>query len=1083
MKRVTILSCRSELAVPGVKRLSCDATVTVDSGRSARMQLQVDTGASVCVMSLSLARRHFKGTEVHATTTKLYGVGHQPLEVIGVLPVKITISERHTAAVDFYVVDTQAAEALLGLNALSKLGLTIHPDRGLIAQISTSPDPALHEAEELPAIAGYRHRIRLKASAEPTRYPLRRLPLSLRSEVSAELRRLLTEGIIERVDSSPWVSPIVVARKRSGDIRLCVDLRGPNSQIVDEVHPLPTLVELQSQLKGDYFSHLDVRCAYHQMELDPESKNITAFITHDGLFQYRRVPFGLASAGAAFQRLLDRLLEGIPGCCHYLDDIVVSGPNRQVHDQRLSLVKKRLGEANVTLNTNKSTEAKRSIKFCGYILSGEGVSPVDDHIRAIRDAPQPENARELRSFLGLCGWVAQFVHGYAEVTAPLFELLRKNVIFDWTESHTYAFQLLKTRIAQAKPLQPFDLERKTFVTTDASEKGAGAVLSQVDDQGAERVVAFWSRRFTSSEANYSVTEREALAAVQAVEKWRIYLWGRHFTLRTDHSALRSVLSARFSGRVGARVARWQARLIPFSYTVQYVPGHQLPGADALSRLPLDFAAEDEAAAADDDYEVIALLSEGENCVSREDLRTASRADEQLTAVRHCLHHGFPKSSKDCEPAVKPFFPIRHELSTDGELVIRAETQVVVPNSLRRDYLERAHSSHDGIARCKQLLRTVAWWPGLDADVTRIVSECERCRCSDKTLSGRVRTEPLQPVELPEQPWAQLGVDIVGPIPSAPADCRYAVTLIDYFSKWAEVGLMASTETVNIIRFLDGVWSREGYPGSLVSDNGTQFTSEEFKTYLDRRDIKHHRSSAYWPQGNGAVERFNRTFKSWLQDHHDGGIVERVRRLLANYRATPHCSTGYSPSVMLHGRVMRLKFPLLQHQMVPDENTFRRRVQTQQRRNKRHYDRRHAVRPSDLKPGDKVFVRRQGHLSKTTRRFSGPLQIICRRGPSFQLSDGTTRNPRHLVHAPIGQSSIENVPPNEPECEVPPSIPTETAGDEVLSSSMGRREAPGFPEVSSAESMVPTETPDDELPPSSRGRRRRRPAPLRDYVTE
>ena len=580
MKEVTILSCKS----PGIRRLTCTAEIRVDGNRSAVLKLQVDTGASVSVLSLPYAKAHFTGCVVHPTDTKLYGVGRHPLRVVGKLPATVTVGA-HSACAHFYVVDTPAVEGLLGLDVITSLGLTIEPATGKVASVIPSKPRCELPVSELPAIKGYQHRIKLKPDAVPTRAPLRRLPLSVREEVTEELQRLLREGIIERTEASQWISPVVVARKKSGGIRLCVDLRGPNSQIISEVHPLPIVQELQSQLDGCVFSKLDLRSAYHQLELEPSSRHITAFITHDGLFHFNRVPFGLSSAGSACQRLLDAILTGIPGCCHYLDDIVCCGSTQEEHDVRLRLIMERLETAKVSLNKEKSEFSQPSINFCGYRLSADGISPLEDHMQAIREAPTPADARELRSFLGMCGWLSQFVPNYASHTASLFTMLRKGTPFVWTPNHTAAFQTLKEKLVSARPLQRFNPHLKTYVTTDASAKGAGAVLSQVDTTGKESVVAFWSRRFSPSEQNYSVTEREALAAVNAVEKWKLFVWGRNFTLRTDHSALCSILSSRFSGRAGARVARWQSRLVPYSYTVEYVPGHKLPGADALSRLP------------------------------------------------------------------------------------------------------------------------------------------------------------------------------------------------------------------------------------------------------------------------------------------------------------------------------------------------------------------------------------------------------------------------------------------------------------------------------------------------------------------
>ena len=214
------------------------------------------------------------------------------------------------------------------------------------------------QEEALPAIAGFTRRIILRPDARPTVYRLRRLPLVMREEVSTELQRLLDADAIERIDASEWVSPLVVSRKPTVQIRLCVDLRCPNSQIVAEVHPLPTIEHLQSHLLGKTYSKIDLKSAYHQLELHPDSRDVTAFITHEGLVRFERVPFGLVSAGSACQRLLDDLLHGVPGCGHYLDDIVVSGSNQAEHNQRLRTVLDRLRAARVTVHHTKSTFSK-----------------------------------------------------------------------------------------------------------------------------------------------------------------------------------------------------------------------------------------------------------------------------------------------------------------------------------------------------------------------------------------------------------------------------------------------------------------------------------------------------------------------------------------------------------------------------------------------------------------------------------------------------------------------------------------------------------------------------------------------------
>ncbi|XP_043212449.1 uncharacterized protein K02A2.6-like [Amphibalanus amphitrite] len=881
-----------------------------------------------------------------------------------------------------------------------------------------SEEQSVTAEAELPAITGYEHRIVLRPDAVPTAYRLRRLPLAVREEVSQELQRLLRAGVIERIDASQWVSPLVVSRKPDGKIRLCVDLRGPNSQIVPEVHPLPTIEELQSRLQGVIYSKLDLRSAYHQLNLQESSRDITAFITHDGLMRFRRVPFGLVSAGSACQKLLDDLLDGIPGCGHYMDDILVSGKTRRQHDERLRKVLDRLRAANVTINMEKSVFSSAEVDFCGHRMTASGITPSDSTVQAVRDAPRPTGVQELRSFMGLAGWFAKFIPAYADVVRPLACMLRKNVKFTWSEEAEESFQTVKRLITSRPILQPFQSALPIIVTSDASDRGAGAVLAQLHPDGTEHPVSYWSRSFTDTEQRYSVSEREALSAVQAIERWKLYLWGRFFTLRTDHSALTTLLSPKCSGRAGARIARWQARLQPFAYEVVYTAGStgSVPVADALSRLPLSCPGPSEDDSGED---VVALVyaeaAAGEAVLTEEKVRMESKTDPVLQQLRDVIARGWPDSAKRCTPEVKPYFAVRHELQVrTDDVILRGPDRVIVPSALRAEYLSAAHRAHDGVVRTKQLLRSLSWWPGMDKDVAALVGACDRCQASDKVLSQAVRKTPLQPVPYPDKPWSQLGLDVVGPLPGAPAHARFAVTLTDYGSKWVEVGLTSTVTTSDIIRILSSVWSREGYPDVIVTDNGTQFTSNQFRTYLKERNIEHRRSSVYWPRGNGAVERFNRTLKTWFVaavNQSEVSLQQYLQLQLARYRATPHCTTGRAPSELLHGRVMRLDLPVIGQPASPDREVHR-RVERQQRRNRRNYNSRQAVRPTRIQVGDVVRVKIPGHIRKDDRKFSEPLKVTRQvAAGTFELENGTRWNSAHLARVPdTGQRAPDGESP-------------------------------------------------------------------------
>ncbi|XP_043201820.1 uncharacterized protein K02A2.6-like [Amphibalanus amphitrite] len=1096
VRELHVLACEQGKST----KLSCPVTITAGDITREDVHLQVDTGATCSLLSLQRAKQLFKGVSYEPTSANLYGFGHNPIQVHGTLPAIISYNERKVNA-SFYLVDTPRLEAIMGMDVLSALGLTLHPASHTIFDLDEQTS-ASEEQVHLPAIDGYAHRIQLKPDAVPKAFKLRRLPLSVREEVSAELNRLLRADVIERADASQWVSPLAVTRKKDGKLRICTDLRWPNSQIIAEVHPLPTIDDLERNLRGTVYSRIDLKSAYFQLCLHEDSRDITAFLTMDGLFRWKRVPMGLVSSGSAFQKLLDQVLDGIAGCGHYLDDILVSGRTQSEHDARLHAVLARLRAARITVNMQKSVFSQPEVDFCGHRLTKHGVAPLQSAIRAVVDAPHPTDLKELRSFIGTTAWFSRFIPAYSTVVQPLTVMLKKDVPFEWGPAAEHAFNSVKSLISSSPVMMPFSPALDTIVTTDASDRGAGAVLTQIQADGQERPVAYWSRSFTDAEAKYSVSEKEALSAVNAIEHWRIYLWGRHFTLRTDHSALTTLLSPQSANRAGARIARWQSRLMSYSYTVQYKPGHSIPVADTLSRLPLP----DTTAAETDSDDVVALVTDAAaDVLTEEDIRAASAADPVMEKLRSTIRFGWPDTARKCAPDLRDYFAVRHELQCreDG-IVMRGPERVVVPETLRSRYLELAHAGHQGVVRSKQLLRDLAWWPGMATAAAALVKNCHVCCSKDSVLAQQARPAPLQPVQLPDRPWSKLGIDIVGPISAAPPAARFAIVVTDYYSKWPEIALTSTVETDDIIRMLSALWAREGFCDEIISDNGPQFSSEKFRTYLQRRGITHHRSSLYWPRGNAAVERLNREVKSWLQEAAQlrlrtaDSFSNHVTQRLALYRTTPHCSTGEAPSVLLHGRRMRLNLPVVEE--AAHDKRISDRVAKQQRRNKRNYAARKGVKRPSLRPGDLVRVKKPGHVPKDQSRFSAPVPVTQQLGPAtYLLADGTRRNAAHLASVPSGSQDgtgpatppsgtagpvtpLLSQPPTQRSPTLllnqPPAPPPETAPP-----STGRttppRSQPATADADSADRAMPdSDLAEHELPRSSFGRRRFVPVRLR-----
>lgn len=385
------------------------------------------------------------------------------------------------------------------------------------------------------------------------------------------------------------------------------------------------------------------------MELTPESRDLTTFITHDGLFRFRRVCFGLASAPAAFQKMMTSILRGCKGVLCYIDDIIVYGKSAAEHSANLHDVLQCISAAGLRLN-EKCLFNVQELTFLGHVVSHNGLSPLKSKVEAIVHAPAPTNTTELRSFLGLVSYYAKFVPHFADVVEPIRELLRQGASFSWGDKAAQSFRAVKQLLATSKAVHMFNPSLLPVVTTDASDHGLGAVLQQ--RYGNElRTVAFASRTLSQAERKYSVGEKEALACVWACEHWHVFLWGRKFELRTDHQALVTLLSSRGTGRRSTRIARWSARLLYYNFDVLYHRGSDNKVADALSRLPLSNVQEQE-------EEVVSLVS---TCITKAQLQEAVQSDLLLQQVMTYVTTRWPAKCS-LQPELRPFFYVRDELA-------------------------------------------------------------------------------------------------------------------------------------------------------------------------------------------------------------------------------------------------------------------------------------------------------------------------------------------------------------------------------------------------------------------------------------
>lgn len=644
--------------------------------------------------------------------------------------------------------------------------------------------------------------------------PVRRRPFRVSRErqliIDREVQEMLAKGII-RSSVSPWASSVVLVPKKDGSTRFCIDYRGLNAKTYLDCYPMPQILEILESLHGaTVFSTLDLKSGYWQLGMEPGSIPKTAFVTSSGLYEFLRLPFGLKNSAASFQRLMEIVLKDLKGeCCFvYIDDIVVYSKGEEEHLEHLSQVLSCLQKAGLTLNLKKCNLVQRSLIFLGHVVSAEGVKTDPDKVRAVREFPTPQSLKEVQRFLGLAGWYQRFIPGFAERAAPLHALKQKGATWVWSEECQNSFDDIKQSLIRAPVLSPPEFSRPFRVQTDASQVGLGAVLTQ-EYEGEEHVVAYASRLLHGAERAYSVSEKECLAVIWAVEKWRPYLEGQRFEVITDHAALSWVFN---HPKPSSRLTRWTIRLQSFDFEVKYRKGQCNIVPDALSRSKDDvtspamlaaFRAQkvsDNHASLQIDWDGLAEEQQKDHEVKEMMTKVTPQIDCNPSKIHYTMENGY----------------LFHSVPSQQQ---GQKWQLVIPMCFREEILKFAHdnplSGHFGWLKTLLRLLEVAYWPSIRKDVWKYCRDCQVCqqyKPSITKLSGQLQSTPVV------EPGHMLGVDLMGPFPRSTNQHEYLLVVMDYCSKWVEMFPMRTAKAPQVARILvEEIFTRWGTPAFLVSD--------------------------------------------------------------------------------------------------------------------------------------------------------------------------------------------------------------------------------------------------------------------------
>ena len=786
-----------------------------------------------------------------------------------------------------------------------------------------------------------------------------RLSPQKRQELDNILDDMLKHKLLEH-STSKWSSPCLLLNKPSGHgKRLLVDLRKVNKATNPSTYPLPkleTIWDAIGEAKPKVFSVLDLVSGFHQIPLDDESKEKTAFSTMDRHLQYLVMPQGLASAPITFQKLMVSVLKDLlyKCCICYVDDIIVYSKDLDSHIQDLQAVMDRLATANLTLSAKKCEFGKKSVKYLGHILSANGIITNPDKTAAIDNYPRPKKPRHVKRFTGMTGYYRKFIPRYADLVSPLSALLKSGTKFKWTPACTESFNTLKQKLVSEPVLRYADHSRPFTLTTDASKNGISYILGQQDDNGHDYVCYYGARSLKKHEKNYSATDLEALAVVEGVDKYHVYLIDKPFTIYTDHKALKYLIDSKFKGESG-KMARWAQQLMPYQYTVVYKQGKQNLSADALSRVPYtidvpqvcqlgisdlmeldsmpdqqqwiqyDLSYDDHLCVQPNEEQhidaVVGELNSDESSdtpnISLDHLPEAQLQCPELGPIYKYHKDGILPSSDDITRrlvAEKDNFTILdnrlHHLPRPSKTNPRLHRQVVIPLQYRQTVLEYYHDSvaggsHQGFDRTYNAIRSSYYWPGMYTDIYDYIKGCPVCQTSKRAYHNL--PPPLHPLPIAEV-FERWHIDHITNLTKTPDGYAHILVIVDSTSKWVEAiptRTQTAEETARVL-YRD-IFTRYGAPRCLVSDRGKAFMSHLVNALCEIFSVKMAHTTPYKPSTNSTAERINSYLLASLRAYCDKAHTNWPQVLpgvCMAYRSTPATqSSQFSPYYLVFGKDM------------------------------------------------------------------------------------------------------------------------------------------------------------------------------------
>ena len=727
-----------------------------------------------------------------------------------------------------------------------------------------------------------------KDNVKPRIAPYRPVPVHLEARVNKEIDAMLKDDIVEEVTGPvEWCSNLVIVPKPETDeIRVVADLRAVNHCLQNTHKPIPSIETIKTKFSNKtVFSKIDFKSAFHQIEVDEESRKFLVFRVGDRLLRYKRMTMGLLPASGEFMDMVAPQFSDIEQSFMIHDDTTIAGLDQKDHDNGVRNFLQRADDLGLTLKESKCVFSKPEIPFWGLIVSKDGLRPNPLKVQTLHQQVTPQNKQDLISFLAMVRANDNFIPNIAAETALLRQLTKKGVRFRWTEEHEAQFQRVKELFNERILLKHFDINLPTYLFVDASVHGFGAILCQGPSIDNCSPVDVASRSTRGAEPRYPQIDLEAMAIDFALQRFRFFLVGSpQVSVITDHKPLVPIFA--HTRRGSTRCEKIKLRNQDIDFIVKYQKG-KTNMSDYFSRHPVPFENLEPTIQTESD-EHGKLLYSLSRCsytksIPQGLISEESDKDKTLRRLKLAIHLGYCPPD---DPVLKPYKKVFDELSVIDDIIYRGD-KVVLPDSLQEVAIDNAHQGgHPGSARLKSLIRTYYWFPEMNTLIEQWVQSCD-CQLYNK---DRLKN-PITSAPTPVKPWDNVSADLFGPMPND----EHILLVRDNLSRFPAAEIVRSTAAKDVIPAMDKIYTDFGTPVTHKTDNGPPFNSSAFEDYSKDNNISHKRIPPLHPQSNEAECTMKPLGKAMKMAHHNKlNKKHELNKFLKQYRATPHPSTTVAP---------------------------------------------------------------------------------------------------------------------------------------------------------------------------------------------